>query len=347
MRLTFRLTHAQSARQITLGALIIIAIVVMARVRVLLPQVTQATSTSVAANEPPALVGTQPAQATTARNTLSRSANIFPQTAELPDSIAQSIGSKHFIVMDSRSGRVFADRQADEAYPMASLTKLLASLVIIDNVKDWKELVEILPGDIREGESVVKVGERLELYDLFAVTLIRSSNTGIMALARAVGLSIEQLVERMNALAEQQGWTTIMVTDPTGLLPTTVGSAHDVARILAQALGRNEIATVLGSSQYAWPLYSADHVVLSKRSTISTNQLIHPNLNNGTYIVVGGKTGYIPESGYNVSVEAVNAQQYRLLAVVMGASTFERRFDEADRLLRWAFSLFPIVPQSL
>lgn len=347
MRFAFSLTHYHISRGITLCVLIVGAVVVMARVRLLLPEVTQATITPVTVNESVALNGAGQTPSATERKTLSRAADVLPETTELPDAVAQSIGAKQFIVMDSRSGRVFADRRANEAYPMASLTKLLASLVIIDNVTDWKELVEILPGDIREGESVVKVGERLELYDLFAVTLIRSSNTGIMALARAVGLSAEQLVERMNGMAEQHGWTTIMVTDPTGLLPTTVGSAHDVARILAQALGRNEIANVLGSSQYAWPIYSAEHTVLSKRSTISTNQLIHPNIKNGAYTVVGGKTGYIPESGYNVSVEAVNVQQYRLITVVMGASTFERRFDEADRLLRWAFSLLPIVPQSL
>ncbi|GEM_PF-1286142 len=325
----------------------LVAVFVVFRIRLFFPEVTQATSVPITVNEPALPIVVEAPKSAPQRQMLSRAADVLPISTTLPDSVASTIGAKHIIVMDSRTGRVLADRLADEAYPMASLTKLLASLVIVDHVKDWKELVQILPEDLREGEAVVHEGERLELYDLLAVTLIRSSNTGIMALGRSIGFTSAQLVERMNALAREKGWTTVMVTDPTGLTPTTVGSAHDIARMLAEALGRNEIGNILGQSQYEWSIYSADHKPLQQHSTISTNELIHPNANTDVYDVVGGKTGYIPDSGYNVAVEAVNSQKYRLIAVVVGAETFERRFVEADRLLRWAFSLLPTNQQSL
>ncbi|MBI5135046.1 D-alanyl-D-alanine carboxypeptidase [Candidatus Uhrbacteria bacterium] len=266
----------------------------------------------------------------------------------LPVSIERNLTARHAVVMDISSGRVVGQRQALTPYPMASLTKLLAALVLVDRVHDWEQLVEITSGDVREGEPVVRVGDRLELYDLFAVTLIRSSNTGIEAIARSVGLTRASLVQAMNEMAQLHGWTTVYITDPTGLAPTTVGSAEDISRILALALSRREIASALGAARYQWWTYSADNKPLKQYTTFSTNELIHPTASTEGYSVIGGKTGYIPESGYNVAVEAVSSQgARRMIAVVLGSSTFDRRFIEADELLRWAFTMNPAEQFSL
>ncbi len=263
------------------------------------------------------------------------------------ETLDRDVTARHVVVIDANTGEQIGGRGAGVAYPMASLTKLLAALVVVDRIEGWKQLVEILPSDIREGETVVHVGDRMELYDLFVVTLVRSSNTGVEALARSVGFTRGELTSAMNAVAAANGWTTIYVTDPTGLSPTTVGSAADIARILAVALSRREIASALGTAQYQWSTYSVEHVPLKRYSTISTNELIHPTAKTVGYTTTGGKTGYIPESGYNIAVEAVNAHGRRLIAVVLGAATFDRRFVEADALLRWAFDATPSVQPSL
>ena len=263
----------------------------------------------------------------------------------LPAAVERTLTNTSFIIVNNDTGEVLQERRSTEPVPLASLTKLLAAIVVVDHVKDWEAVVEILPEDLREGEKVVDPGNRIRFADLFAVTLIRSSNTGMMALGRVVGLGSKQLAEEMNQVATTIGLTTTVITDPTGLTPTTVGTARDISIILRKALERSEIRSVISRAEYSWPLYAPNGAILQQKKVINTNELIHPNALGSGLTVEGGKTGFIPEAHYHVAIEAETAQHRRFIVVVLGAKTFDARFQEAKALLEWASSIMP-VPQN-
>ncbi len=260
----------------------------------------------------------------------------------LPEALEKSLTNKSFLIMNEDTGEILQERQSTVPMPLASLTKLLAAIVVVDHVQDWKAMVEILPEDIREGEQVVDLGNRLTFADLFAATLIRSSNTGMMALGRVVGLSSKQLTSEMNALAQQWGLSTTVITDPTGLIPTTVGSALDIGVILQKALERPEIRSVISKPQYTWPFYDRTGKIVRHKRVINTNELIHPKAMQGDLTIEGGKTGFIPEAQYHVAVAAQSVQGHRFIVVVLGAKTFDARFQEARAILEWINSTLPI-----
>lgn len=260
----------------------------------------------------------------------------------LPEDIETSLSNKSFLVINVDTHEVLSQRNSTQPLPLASLTKLLSAVVLTEAITDWERVVEILPQDIREGETVVTPGENMKVSDLFAVTLIRSSNTGMMALMRIAGFSLDAMLTAMNERAKEWGLDTTVITDPTGLSATTVGSARDVAVMLEKALQHNEIRWAVAQGSYEWKVYGRNGTTHVKtKRVVNTDELVHANANLSGLTIEGGKTGFIPEARYHLAVEAQSDQRHRFIVVVLGARTFGARFEEARRLLDWALEVLP------
>ena len=137
------------------------------------------------------------------------------------------------VLYDVGSGRVLYQKNANEALPLASLTKLMAAQTVLSR-KDPTTPVLITKDDVRsEGDSGLQVGETMPLGDLISLALVASSNDAITAAASALGADP---IEKMNAAARELGLTQTHFNNPTGLdvsasVSGAYGSCFDVARL--------------------------------------------------------------------------------------------------------------------
>ena len=163
-----------------------------------------------------------------------------------------------------------------------------------------------------------------------------SSNEAIAALARVAGVT----AEKMHARAAAIGMTHTSFTEPTGLDPANVASAHDAALLVRDALDHPGLKDVLALRAYSFTAATG-----RTHSVRSTDQLFDTFLDKPPYRFLGGKTGTLDEAGYCFGAAAENADGDRIVAVVLGAATRESRFQETKSLLYWTFDAFTWPPR--
>lgn len=238
------------------------------------------------------------------------------------------------ILMDDKTDTVLFEKNADTVRAIASISKLMSALVLLDLNPDWKKLVEI-NSDIYDNNShFVNIGEKFTMEDLWNVALIGSSNSAVNALVNGSGIKKEEFVVKMNEKARDLRLRTLYFIEPTGIDERNVGSARDVARMLKYALGNDKIFNTLQT-----PEYYSNPVGEKPRRVWSTDWLLTRWVpNKFADFTIAGKTGYIDGSKYNFAVRIENGGKRAIRTVVLGADTMEARFSEARDLATWAFA---------
>ena len=244
--------------------------------------------------------------------------------------------SRSAAVLDWRTGVMLFGQDADSPQPIASLTKLMTAIVSVEQGLDPARTVQIWGSDMRPGGvPYVAPAEEVTIENLLNLALVASSNESAVALARASGLSPEEFVAKMNETAQRLGMANTVFMDPSGLDMGNVASARDVAAMLRHALASPTIREIVTKREYAFEAKTGrPHAVRS------TDDLLGSFLSKPPYKFLGGKTGFIEESGYCFGAAAENGDGHRLIAVVLGAPTKEVRFNEVKGLLFWAFDAF-------
>lgn len=264
---------------------------------------------------------------------LPRSEPRAPQKREDSRSIGILTTAKASLVFDEGTGTVLFAKNPQEKTPLASLTKLMTALVFLDHELDWNKVVRLTRADDREGGIVyARSPEEVTVKDLFNMALVGSVNNAAIALARSTGLEQKDFVAEMNKKAEMLGMKDTVFADPTGLLPENQGTARDVAKLVAAAMGKEEIRSATLQKRYVFSPIKSEKKYYVK----STDELLWSFLNDEPYTFIGGKTGYIEESGYNLAVEVMQGG-HKIVAVVLGSATAEDRFKEIKGLVDWAF----------
>lgn len=236
------------------------------------------------------------------------------------------------VVVDSKTKTVLFNKNADEIRSLASITKLMTAMVLLDLPIDWSSTT-VISGEDLAGDHHVEVGEKFTLDDLWHVALIGSSNTAINALVRSSGLTEEQFVVLMNKKAQDLRIPSARFIEPTGLSERNMASGLDTARLLIDALKFDKIYSTVQIAEY----YSHPFGGKAKR-VWTTNWLLTDWIpNNFKMENIAGKTGYIDSSGYNFAVSLSNEKNHVITVVVLGASTNEGRFGEARDLAEWTF----------
>ncbi len=239
------------------------------------------------------------------------------------------------VVIDDKTGEVLFEKNKDLVRPLASITKLMSAIVLMDLPFDWSLNTEIIYDDSKHnGSHLIQEGETFSRTDLWSIALIGSSNSAIHALARESGLPIPGFVELMNKKADSLSLDSLQFSEPTGLYATNQGSAYDVARLLKSALEYQKIKETLNTPEYYIYPIGAE----KKRLVWSTNWLLTnwtPNKFSKNNLF--GKTGYILNSDYNFVVSLEDKAGHRLTVSVLGASTGENRFTEARDLVEMVF----------
>lgn len=236
-------------------------------------------------------------------------------------------------LMDWRSGQMLFAKNADQPLPIASMTKLMTALVALDSGRPFDATVEMAASDMRPGDiNQALVGERLTFGDLFNLSLVASSNDATAALARATGWSEEDFVRRMNEKAAEIGLKSTSFVEPTGLDGRNVASAADAAQLVRQALNDARVRAAVTLPDYVFAPVGGH-----ERRARNTDLLLGGFFSRPPYSFLGGKTGFIEESGYCFGAAAANGDGDKVIAVVLGAATRDDRFQEVKALLWWAF----------
>lgn len=243
--------------------------------------------------------------------------------------------AKSVIVMDEGTGRVLFAKDPNLTRPLASLTKLMSALVWFDIDGDLNKTVEISADDYREGSIPYFIaGDKVKTRDLLYAALIASSNSAVSALVRSTGLAEEKFVRLMNAKGRELGMGKTVFSDPVGLSAQNQSAAADLFILAREAFYNREIsrATELLSYEFRPAGMGAVRVVKN------TNRLLVSSLNNGNYKIIGGKTGYIEESDYNLILKTYNKEKDKnIIVVILGSSDKNLRFAEAAKIIEWTY----------
>jgi len=238
-----------------------------------------------------------------------------------------SFESAHALVMDEDSGEVLFEKDATTAAPIASMTKLMTAMVVLDAHLAPDETIRIDKADLdslKHTKSGVPVGASFPRRTLIEIALMSSDNHAAAALARTYpGGMPAFLAATQQKIAALQLEDTGLV-EPTGLSPMNHATAHDMAKIVKAASGYPDI--VHATSQP------------SSRITVNGRNRVFHNTNRfvgkpGWDITVS-KTGFTNEAGRCLSMR-LEAAGRKILVVLMGAMAGSERAVDVLNIQRW------------
>jgi len=241
------------------------------------------------------------------------------------------VAAESAILIDTKSGDRLFEQNADKQHSIASISKLMAALVYVDNNPGWETVYTFRVTDQRTGAKAnVYPGERITARDLFYDALVASDNAAIIALVNITGLTEEQFVDKMNQRAVSMGLKETVFNDPTGLSSGNVSTAAEVSVFARQAFLQPDIRQAVLTNRYELNL-----IPEGKRRISNTDDLLDGDL--GEIEIVGGKTGYVEKAGY-CFVGNFTKNNHEVISVVLGAPTIKARFIETSKILNWYFN---------
>ncbi len=233
--------------------------------------------------------------------------------------------AKSIIIVDKSTNSVLAARNPHEREYPASTTKIMTLLVAVENIKNWDDTFtmtyEITDPLYVEEASVAGFlnGEKVSMTDLLYGTILPSGADAAMGLAISVAGSEKEFVKLMNAKVRELGLKNTNFTNVTGLHnKKNYSSAYDMAIILDAALQNELCRTVLSTYQYTTAI-TPEHPegILLSGTLFSYMYGTEPE----TATILGGKTGFVNESGYCIaSYGKGNTSQNEYIIVTMGNS---------------------------
>lgn len=253
-----------------------------------------------------------------------------PEAATAPFVTAQSA-----IVVDVGSGEVLYAKDAQVQRPMASLTKLLTAMVVLDQGLRGDELMTVNARDFVEARPTFAAGDTLTRADAFRALLVGSVNELANTFARNAEGGKEGFMEAMREKASVLGLSHTSLEEPSGISPRNQSTAADVARVMRAALGYAEIRAATTESDVRLTTAAGKQVKID-----STNLLLSSALNRAPLRIVAGKTGSLPEAGYCLAQATQNAQGKQVIVVGMGSTDHFVRFNDVRALTEWALGAF-------
>ena len=160
------------------------------------------------------------------------------EAAGTQSSAGPQLKSAAALITDANNGEVLFERDAGRVVPIASITKLMTALVVLDGQQPLDEKVEITAADRWNGKgafSRLPVGAKISRGDLLKLALMASENRAAKTLARNYPGGTPAFVRTMNAKAKALGMTRTKFDDPSGLSSNNVSSARDLAKLVTAA----------------------------------------------------------------------------------------------------------------
>lgn len=277
--------------------------------------------------------------------------NLFPVSGSVPVKRPASgdflvAGAHASLLLDAQSGTILYHDNGTERRQIASLTKLMTALLVMENGKSLDEIA-IIPSEVRGVEGTVVgcprsgycngnrlvPGEKMTVRDLLRATLMNSANDAALSLGVYVSGSQEAFVEKMNARAQALGLRDTHFCTPSGLEPdgvesTCYSTAYDIARIAAKLLPYEDVWKILQSP----PMTIASVDGKRTHDILNTDQIL------GTQNIMGVKTGFTPNAGKSLLAVAHNGEGNHPVVAVLLNDPY--RWEDIKTMLTWAYRAY-------
>jgi D-alanyl-D-alanine carboxypeptidase/D-alanyl-D-alanine endopeptidase (penicillin-binding protein 7) len=242
---------------------------------------------------------------------------------------AVSLSSRHVLLMDEDSGAVLLEKNADDIVPIASLTKLMTAMVVLDAQLDPQQAITITDEDVdmlKHSSSRVPVGASFTRGTLLELALMSSDNRAAFALARTYPGGLEAFRQAVRNKALELGLRRTNIEEPTGLSSHNTSTATDLAK-LAMAAGRYPDIERLTTA-------SADLIDVDGAATEyrNTNRLV----GNSAWDIRLSKTGFTREAGRCLVMRIKAAGRSTVMVLLNARETVMRTADAINlhRMLR-------------
>nr|WP_246814618.1 serine hydrolase [Nissabacter archeti] len=235
--------------------------------------------------------------------------------------------SRSVYVVNAVTGRVLYSKNSARAYPLASLTKLMTAMVVLEGKRPLTTRIHVKPTDrdlLKKTHSRLTVGSVLSRRDMLHIALMSSENRAAAALSRYAPGERPGFLRQMNRKARRLGMRHSHFVDPTGLSPRNVASAQDVARM----------------ARAAW------HFPLIRRFSTDKGEVVYPGHGRLVYHSSNGlihnhhwriqlqKTGFTNEAGHCMVVRTL-IHGKPVLMVIMGGKNRYAHYSDALHLKNW------------
>lgn len=231
------------------------------------------------------------------------------------------------LVVDQDTSEVLFSKNSDAVLPIASITKLMTGLVIVEAGQSMDEVLTITQEDVdteKGSRSRLAVGTRLTRGEMMHLALMASENRAAHALGRHYVGGVDGLVRAMNAKASELGMGDTRYAEPTGLSSKNRSSANDLALLVIEAHKQPLLRDLSTSPDLQVPV--GRRVVQFR----NTNGLVRdPDWEIGLQ-----KTGYISEAGRCLVMQAELAGR-KLVMVLLDSAGRLSRIGDAQRIRRW------------
>ena len=241
-----------------------------------------------------------------------------PHTAAAPQ-----LRSASALVLDAQTQAVLYARKADEAVPIASITKLMTSLVVLEAKQDMDEVLVVGPEEqqaTRGNRSHLAVGTRLTRAEAMHLALMSSENRAAHLIGRSYPGGLPALVNAMNAKALQLGMSRSHFVEPTGLSSQNVASPQDLTRLVLAAARQPLLREYSTDEKYT--LQSGKRMV----QFVNTDALVK----NPNWDISLQKTGYISEGGKCLVLKTLIAGR-EVIIVLLNSFGAQTRLDVLER----------------
>ena len=239
---------------------------------------------------------------------------------------------KSGIIYNYNNGKIYWKKNENEKRSIASLTKIMTTLVFLDFDIDLNNYVEIEKEDIKidvEDAAIAgfKNGDKILVRDLLYSGYIGSKNDAINLLVKSTGLSIDKFVEKMNEKAKKLNMNDTVFTNINGLDAGNISTAHDLAKLVYIAFSNSTIQKLSKTKNYTFKTFFGNSYNIK-----NTDKLLSTN----NFNVIAAKTGYLDEALYCFTLLSTKDNK-KIVSILLGNDTEEERFSDAEKLNAWVY----------
>lgn len=252
--------------------------------------------------------------------------NCNPNDAVYSDEI--DIAAESAVVVNYETGDILWEKNSSRLMYPASITKILSSIVAIENIGNLEEITSISKNASGKNHSVFgfKKSDKITLLDLLKAALICSHNNATIALAEYISGNTEDFIEMMNTKAKEIGAENSLFQNTNGLddkFPDHKSTAIDIAKIVSYCM-KNELFSRIVSTREDTIKINGEEIKIT-----NTNRLLD------YYYIKGAKTGYTDNAGFCIALYS-EKENLKLVTVILNSSQDDRDKD-ALKLLDWAY----------
>jgi D-alanyl-D-alanine endopeptidase (penicillin-binding protein 7) len=233
------------------------------------------------------------------------------------------------LIMDAQHGRILFGKNPDNVMPIASITKLMTAIVVLDAKLPLNEEIIIAYADVdilKNTRSRLRVGTSLSRYDLLRLALMSSENRAAAALGRAYPGGTDAFVEAMNNKAFELGMGNSYFVDSTGLNRKNVSTARDLAKLVEAAQGYDLIREFSTTTAHEVEFGEEERSL----QFVNSNNLV----SSSNWEIGVSKTGFLSEAGRCLVMQAKITGR-SIIIVLLDSAGKKSRIGDANRIKKW------------